>query len=290
MLLSGMTLLLNGQPEFCLMGVLSLFFFLASVLALLGDAEPVADLVVVNAKVITVCKSTPRAEGFAVRGGKFPVVGAKGDVQALIGRDTDFPRTNLRHRIEHASVALPPLLERAKRLGVVLALHSYIYEHGDKMEPYGAFRWSLMHPNRSALDMGIPVAGTSDYPVSAADPLLRIQDLATRRSAQGKVRPAADHHAREGDRRLDTRQRLGEAREGWPVHLLLAQLFVEDSDALFERAVNAGAKVTMPMTEMFFGFRVGHVVDPFRGTWVVSSRKEIVSLEEMQRRINETAF
>jgi predicted amidohydrolase YtcJ len=97
------------------------------------------------------------------------------------------PRPNARHRIEHASVALPPLLKRAKKLGVVLALHSYIYEHGDKMEPYGAYRWGLMHPNRSALEMGIPVAGTSDYPVSAAEPLLRVQDLATRRSAEGKV-------------------------------------------------------------------------------------------------------
>jgi predicted amidohydrolase YtcJ len=97
------------------------------------------------------------------------------------------PRHNARHRIERASVALPPLLERAKNLGMVLALHSYIYEHGDKMEPYGAYRWGLMHPNRSALDIGISVAGTSDYPVSAAEPLLRIQDLATRRSAEGKV-------------------------------------------------------------------------------------------------------
>ena len=37
------------------------------------------------------------------------------------------------------------------------------------------------------MDVGIAVAGTSDYPVSAAEPLLRIQDLATRRSAEGKV-------------------------------------------------------------------------------------------------------
>ena len=44
-----------------------------------------------------------------------------------------------------------------------------------------------MHANRSALDLGIPVAGNSDYPVSAADPLLRIEDLVTRRSAGGKV-------------------------------------------------------------------------------------------------------
>jgi PhnB protein len=87
----------------------------------------------------------------------------------------------------------------------------------------------------------------------------------------------------------DSRLNLGEAMEGWPVHPLLAQLFVEDSDALFERAVEAGAKVTMPMTDMFFGFRVGHVVDPFGGTWVISTRKEIVSPEEMQQRIDESA-
>jgi predicted amidohydrolase YtcJ len=106
---------------------------------------------------------------------------------ALERAQASHPRTDARHRIEHASVATPPLLQRARRLGVVLALHSYIYEHGDKMEPYGAYRWGLMHPNRSALDLGIPVAGTSDWPVSAADPLLRIQDLVSRRSAEGKV-------------------------------------------------------------------------------------------------------
>src|ERR1700737_1032811 len=45
----------------------------------------------------------------------------------------------------------------------------------------------------------------------------------------------------------DSRLHLGEAMEGWPLHPLLAQLFVEDSDELFKRAVDAGAKVTMPM-------------------------------------------
>ena len=87
----------------------------------------------------------------------------------------------------------------------------------------------------------------------------------------------------------DSRLNVGEAMEGWPVDPLLAELFVEDSHGSSQPAVNAGAKVTMPMTDMFFGFRVGHVVDPFGGTWVISSRKGIVSPEEMQRRINETA-
>jgi PhnB protein len=53
----------------------------------------------------------------------------------------------------------------------------------------------------------------------------------------------------------DSRLNLGEAMEGWPAHSLLAQLYVEDSDAVFKRAVDAGCEVTMPMTEMFFGSR-----------------------------------
>jgi predicted amidohydrolase YtcJ len=97
------------------------------------------------------------------------------------------PRPDHRHRIEHASVVNPGILERAKRLGVVLVLHSYEYEHGDKMEDYGPRRWPMMLANGTATQMGIAVAGHSDSPVSAADPLLRIQSMVTRRSAEGKV-------------------------------------------------------------------------------------------------------
>lgn len=97
------------------------------------------------------------------------------------------PKADHRHRIEHCSVANPAILKRVKELGIVLALHSYVYEHGDKMEAYGPKRWPMMHPNRSALELGIPVAGNSDFGVSAAEPLLRIQSMATRKTAEGKV-------------------------------------------------------------------------------------------------------
>ena len=97
------------------------------------------------------------------------------------------PRIDHRHRIEHCSVANQRILERVKKLGVVLALHSYIYEHGDKMEEYGPSRWTMMHPNRSAIEMGIVVAGNSDSGVSAAHPMLRIQSMVTRMTAEGKV-------------------------------------------------------------------------------------------------------
>jgi predicted amidohydrolase YtcJ len=97
------------------------------------------------------------------------------------------PRVDHRHRIEHASIVNAQILRRAKDLGVVLAPHSYIYEHGDKMVAYGEKRFPWMHANRSALEMGIPVAGSSDFPVSAAHPMTRIQSLVTRASADGEV-------------------------------------------------------------------------------------------------------
>jgi predicted amidohydrolase YtcJ len=97
------------------------------------------------------------------------------------------PRADHRHRIEHCSVVTPDLLQRIRKLGLVVVPHSYIWEHGDKMEAYGEWRWDWMHAARSMLDLGIPIAGHSDSPVSAADPLLRLQDMVTRTSAEGKI-------------------------------------------------------------------------------------------------------
>jgi hypothetical protein len=39
-------------------------------------------------------------------------------------------------------------------------------------------------------------------------------------------------------------------------------------------------------TDMFFGFREGRVVDPFGNTWTISTRKENISHDEMQRRLD----
>lgn len=87
----------------------------------------------------------------------------------------------------------------------------------------------------------------------------------------------------------DSRVNLGESMDGWPAHGLVAQLYVADSDELFARAVAAGATVLMPMTDMFFGSREGRIRDPFGNIWTLSTRKALVSYEEMQRLINEQA-
>jgi predicted amidohydrolase YtcJ len=97
------------------------------------------------------------------------------------------PRPDARHRIEHASVMNQSLLDRAKKDGVILVFHSYMWEHGDKLASYGEKRLAMVHPYRTAIDMGIHVAGHSDSTVSAADPLLRIQDMVTRKGSDGKA-------------------------------------------------------------------------------------------------------
>lgn len=98
------------------------------------------------------------------------------------------PRQGTRHRIEHASVVNQGILDRVKRGGVALAPHSYILNHGEKMEEYGAARWAWMHPNKRALDMGILVGGTSDHPVSPPNVMQRVQSLVTRRArSNGKI-------------------------------------------------------------------------------------------------------
>ena len=77
--------------------------------------------------------------------------------------------------------------------------------------------------------------------------------------------------------------------EGWPEHNLLAQIFVADADAVFAQALKAGAEVLSPVTDMFLGSREGRVLDPFGSTWTISTHKENVSVEEMQRRLNALA-
>jgi PhnB protein len=83
---------------------------------------------------------------------------------------------------------------------------------------------------------------------------------------------------------------VGESMEGFPAHILVAQIYVEDSDALFERAVAAGASVVMPMTDMFFGSREGRIADPFGNVWTIATLREDVSPHEMQRRMTAAGY
>ena len=64
-------------------------------------------------------------------------------------------------------------------------------------------------------------------------------------------------------------------------------LYVEDADALFNRAVRAGAQVQMPLADQFWGDRGGAIADPEGYTWWVATRKEDLSRAEMEQRAAE---
>jgi len=68
---------------------------------------------------------------------------------------------------------------------------------------------------------------------------------------------------------------------GSPVTL---HLYVRDVDATFDRAVDAGASVLMPVADQFWGERYGMLTDPFGHRWSIASRIEDLSPKALQDR------
>ncbi len=73
-----------------------------------------------------------------------------------------------------------------------------------------------------------------------------------------------------------------EGIEGTPFSLFL---YVENVDAVIEKAVQQGARLKRPAENQFYGDRDGYIVDPFGHGWTVASRVEEVSSEEVGRRM-----
>jgi PhnB protein len=61
-------------------------------------------------------------------------------------------------------------------------------------------------------------------------------------------------------------------------------MYVEDCDATFEQAERAGAKIEMPLEDMFWGDRFGSLQDPFGHIWSVATHKEDLTEEQMAER------
>ncbi len=70
---------------------------------------------------------------------------------------------------------------------------------------------------------------------------------------------------------------------GTPAHFYI---YDEDVDARVERAVAAGAKLTRPVKDQFYGDRSGAVEDPFGHHWYIATHKEDLTDEEVKRRMD----
>lgn len=80
-----------------------------------------------------------------------------------------------------------------------------------------------------------------------------------------------------------------DAKEAWPPTPCFLRLYVEDGDAVYRQALNAGATSVTEMTELFWGDRVGRVRDPFGNIWWIQTHIA-VDPEEMDRRAGEQTF
>jgi len=59
-------------------------------------------------------------------------------------------------------------------------------------------------------------------------------------------------------------------------------LYVEDVDRSFQRAIDAGGKATCPVTDMFWGDRMGNFADPYGYTWTLSTHTQDMTEQEIE--------
>jgi uncharacterized glyoxalase superfamily protein PhnB len=84
---------------------------------------------------------------------------------------------------------------------------------------------------------------------------------------------------------------LGEENEQWGARSPFStnglpgslHIYVPDADAAFDRALRAGAKVRMPLDDVFWGDRYGKITDPFGHEWGIAPRVKEMSAAEMER-------
>jgi PhnB protein len=71
---------------------------------------------------------------------------------------------------------------------------------------------------------------------------------------------------------------------GTPVTI---SVYVEDADAVVQRALDGGAQLVRPVENQFYGDRAGGIVDPFGHSWHVATHVEDVPEDELRRRAAE---
>ena len=77
---------------------------------------------------------------------------------------------------------------------------------------------------------------------------------------------------------------IADAMMGPPTQAGL-HLYVDDCDAAWKRATDAGMKIEMPLADQFWGDRYGVLSDKFGNRWSIASHKEDVAPDEMKKRM-----
>ena len=94
----------------------------------------------------------------------------------------EYPRDNHRHRIEHASMLTPEVIQRIKKLGLIVSCQpTFILSEYNWLEKrFGAKRCQIIYPFKSIVDAGIVIASGSDGPVEDPNPILGLHAMVNR--------------------------------------------------------------------------------------------------------------
>jgi len=82
----------------------------------------------------------------------------------------------------------------------------------------------------------------------------------------------------------DSKVMMGEPMGDWKAKPCTLHLYVEDVDAVYQRAIQAGATSVREPSDQFYGDRSGGVIDPCGNYWGIATHIEDVSPEEMAKR------
>ncbi len=103
-----------------------------------------------------------------------------------------YHRKDTRHRIEHCSIVTIAILENIKKDGVIPVFHCYLNELGNQLLVYTRQKNSLLIPTHTALQMKIPFALHSDYPVSRYESMTRLCSAVNRTNGDGTILGAGE--------------------------------------------------------------------------------------------------
>jgi PhnB protein len=81
-----------------------------------------------------------------------------------------------------------------------------------------------------------------------------------------------------------------DAKPHWPDTPAFLRLYVEDADATFRRALDAGGIAVTNVTHLFWGDRIGRVRDPMGNLWWIQARVEDVDEAEINRRMSDPVW
>jgi predicted amidohydrolase YtcJ len=108
-------------------------------------------------------------------------------IKAIEYAQKEYPRADARHRIEHCSICNQGILDKIKKDSIIPVFHCYMYELGDKMLVYGEKRMAMLHPTKTAGDMGIIYALHSDAPISPYPAMIRLGSAVNRKTKDGGI-------------------------------------------------------------------------------------------------------